>query len=330
MSMSPARRAAMAKEVQQLPDPSNVYKANTILLLHTHILPAVSLAERDVILDDQSLAVERSVNGRLINCVRHTLEPSSASSTVPIKLLEPLSTGLRDLRIPQVWKVECEKEICVARIYDPLYIDDETGMYDVFVCIARVMLAEVNAYEKLVDLQGNLIPQFMGCFLTVTRTTDNDLSPGTEATSDIPVQRGVQILLFKYIPGMDLTRLRPAPESPVCDAHKIAVLHAVDIAGREMDRRGVFHYDLAERNIIFKKVEPSSGVFCEDPACRLRSLLPTDAQEFEPTSAFPIGVIDFEDTTVGDSHDRLLITEWDTTANLKNRFNNISSAWFLE
>ncbi|KAJ6473369.1 hypothetical protein C8R47DRAFT_1295005 [Mycena vitilis] len=301
---------------QPLPNPSNVYEANSTLTLHEHTLPSAALAvlaERDNLLDDESLRLERGRNGRLINCGLHIAHPSLTSPTCQVKLLDPFATGLRDGRLAQVWKVQRGDELCVARIYDPLYTGEDLNDYDIFVCIARTVIAEAAAYECLRELQGNLIPGFIGCFSTIVDTTDADLFEETDrAMPGIPTQRSVYVVLLEYMPGADLTHRRPSPEYPVCGVHKRAVLRAVAVAWHEMALRHISHHDCAERNVILKTAVPSTEPFCEDSDCKLRFEIATVLLDaYSQAAPFPIAVIDFEDTGVIEKYAYLLAPEFE-------------------
>ncbi|KAJ7075931.1 hypothetical protein B0H15DRAFT_865342 [Mycena belliarum] len=153
-----------------------------------------------------------------------------------------------------------------------------------------------HMYNRLATFQGNLIPEFKGCFLTVVDTVDDDLCPDTPRTPDIPDHRSVYVLLLQYIPGTDLFHQQPGPVWPVCDDHRMAVACAVCVAWYEMTRHAVFHADFAGRNIILKATPSSAQAFCQDPTCQLRFQVPaTLLEEFRCSVPFPIAVIDSED-----------------------------------
>ncbi|KAJ6483603.1 hypothetical protein C8R47DRAFT_1217683 [Mycena vitilis] len=328
MSKARARLVLMAR--QPLPHPCNVYKEDAMLTLHRHTPPSSTLANLTAmpLLDDNSLLLERSVNGRLCNCARHTVIPSSTSAPLQIKLLQPLSVGLRVLRLAQVWKVELGGKICVARIYDPLYVRLELGMEDIFPSIERLVIAETTAYKRLGDdLQGNLIPKFIDCFLTMVDTTDDDIFRPIDPAVEIPNQRSVWVLLAEFIPGTDLEQKQPSLEHPVCNPHKLAVIRAAFVAWHSMARRGILHDDFADRNLILKSVTPSRDPFCTDCTCNLRFQIATTLlEEYSPAASFPIAVIDFENSDVTE------ISEYDTRVGEWERaqvkFAKLDRAWF--
>ncbi|KAJ6507097.1 hypothetical protein DFH09DRAFT_1199965 [Mycena vulgaris] len=321
---------AMYQQIPPLPDPSNVYKEGIILTLHEQKLPSPpSVDDRDCQLDDAGVILERTLNGRLINCGRHNTQPSATSPTLQIKLVEPLATGLRNMRLAQVWKAECGNETYVARIFDPLYVEDDVGGEDIFLWIAKVTNSEASAYRHLAILQGNLVPRFRGCFLTVVDTVDADLHPTTDRTSDIniPTQRSVYVFLLEYIPGTDILRQQPSPEWPVCDTHRMAVIRAVCVAWHKMRGLHIFHSDFAGRNIVLKTAPSSTEPFCTDSSCKLRFQVPTTLLDsYVAQAVFPIAVIDFEHCLVDYDYNQSLITDWDEA---KGGFRHLPRTWFL-
>ncbi|KAJ7226662.1 hypothetical protein GGX14DRAFT_348117, partial [Mycena pura] len=183
-------------------------------------------------------------NGRLENCRRHTVQPAGRP-TRELSLLQPLATGLSDLRYAQVWKVESEGEEVVARFYDPLYVHDDTQRYDIFKHIDNAVANEMRAYGALADLQGILVPRFIGCFLTMVAAP--------QGLEGVFPERSVLVILLEFIPGDSLRHLNPTPTRPVCDMHKAAILDAALLAAHLLVLRGVRHSDMAERNIILKE-----------------------------------------------------------------------------
>ncbi|KAJ7438142.1 hypothetical protein B0H11DRAFT_2105858 [Mycena galericulata] len=313
-----------------LPEPSNIYWVGRVLTLFEQQLPSAALAvERDCLLDDEGIILERtSLNGRLINCGLHNVQPSSASPTLQIKLLEPLSVGLRSLRFAQVWRAQSGEKTYVARILDPLYVEDDEGAGDdVFLWIDKVLVAEASAYARLEHFQGNLVPRFTGCFLTTVDTVDDDLHPNTSArTPDIPDRRNVYVSLSEYIPGENLVYHRPRPEWPICVPHKIAVIRAVCVAWHELARVHIFHNDFVERNIIIKTGSASMGPFCQDFLCKLRFDMPTTAlTNFCPDEVFPIAILDFENYDILEYNDQPLVVDWQDA---KRGLRNFTPSWF--
>ncbi|KAJ6483597.1 hypothetical protein C8R47DRAFT_1217676 [Mycena vitilis] len=192
---------------------------------------------------------------------RNALVPPSSipSPVLEVVLEEALAcdpTGLRDV---QVWRVRCGGEVMVARFYDALYANANT--------LDRSVAMETNTYEALRDLQGVVVPRFLGYFLTIV--------DGTETSED---KRSVQVVLLEYIPGRDLRFYSHSrSDEPACDKHKTAVLDDVLLINHLMFLLGIHHLDLSPRNIILKDRPISSTPLCEEISCLLRFKCPTES-----------------------------------------------------
>ncbi|KAJ7171212.1 hypothetical protein C8R46DRAFT_183293 [Mycena filopes] len=287
-----------------LSTPSAQYYISAKFRLYEHETPTRPEGDwEDLLFSEDDLALELQPNGRLENCRRHTVQPASPHSSFEVVLEQPLATGLADLRYAQVWKVRCASgRTLVARFYDPLYVDDDSQTYDIFKHIDRAIALEAFAYHALEDLQGVIVPRFVGSFLT--------LVAASQVNQD---KRSVQVVLLEFIPGCDLARFDSGDVVPVCDMHKMAVIDAALIAAYLFALRGIRHLDLTERNIILKDEPhlPSPPPFCSDSACRLRFRCPSESliqtlntpgqPEFDYSTltsqqlnSLPIAVIDFE------------------------------------
>ncbi|KAJ6483602.1 hypothetical protein C8R47DRAFT_1217682 [Mycena vitilis] len=177
-----------------------------------------------------------------------------------VTLEEALACDPTAVRDVQVWKVQCGGEMMVGRFYDPLYAAQNDSD-------RSILAKEISAYEALRDLQGVIIPRFLGCFSTT-------IAP----SNAVPDERSVQVVLLGYIPGRDL-RLptHSRHDEPACDKHKAAVFDAVLLADHLMFMRGILHMDLTARNIILKDGPLSSAPFCDDISCPLRFKTPTES-----------------------------------------------------
>ncbi|KAJ7674047.1 hypothetical protein DFH06DRAFT_902167, partial [Mycena polygramma] len=122
----------------------------------------------------------------------------------------------------------------VARFYDPLFVYDEADKFDIFKHIDRAVALEAHAYDALQELQGGLIPRFVGCFLMMAE------------------KRNVQVVLLEFVSGRDLLLYQPGEAEPVCDMHRMAVIDAILLAYHCCILRGIQHGDIAGRNIILK------------------------------------------------------------------------------
>ncbi|KAJ7075932.1 hypothetical protein B0H15DRAFT_609990 [Mycena belliarum] len=213
-----------------LPDPMKQYHVSRKFGLQAHLPPPVpEEGLRRMLFSQEDLDIEMQPNGRLENCRRHAVRPATIHPSIEISLEQPLTTGLSDLRCAQVWKVMCMGKPMVARFFDPLYVEDLTGRCDIFKRIDRAVALECMAYKALENLQGAIVPRFVGCFLTMVAAPD-----GVENN----FERGVYVLLMEFIPGHDL-RSPPEDEDYLCDLHKAAILDAISLAQHLIVLHGV-------------------------------------------------------------------------------------------
>ncbi|KAJ7111179.1 hypothetical protein C8R43DRAFT_160739 [Mycena crocata] len=274
-------------------DPSTQYQAKRIFTLYKHDAPHRPPPNRreNIPFDVKSRALEKEPNGRLQNCRDRRMQPLSNSHTVEVTLEKALTLGSHQHYV-QVWKVECEGKAMVARFYDPLYAGGSD--IDIFKQMNDTIAIEASAYEVLKDLQGTVVPCFMGCFLAML------------ADAEEPV-RSVQVVLLEYIPGKDLLHI-----GRVCDDHKSAIIDAISVARHLLVLHGVLHSDVAERNIILKDIPDSPHQSCGGVApCDLRRKFPTESllQQMnipglpafdystltpQQLHSLPIAIIDFE------------------------------------
>ncbi|KAJ6483600.1 hypothetical protein C8R47DRAFT_1073369 [Mycena vitilis] len=260
-----------------LPDPSTQYHTSRTFQLYPHKAPPLPAGKpKDMVFSETQSEAETEINGRLANCEAHRMQPLTPTPTLKVVLEQPLSTGLRDLRYAQVWKVRGRGQTMVARFYDPLFVYDEANKFDIFKHIDRAVALEANAYDALQELQGGLIPRFVGCFLMMAE------------------KRSVQVVLLEFVSGRDLLHYHPGDDEPVCDNHRVA------------------HGDIAGRNIILKESTVSPTPFCDNASCQLRFRFPTESllQQMnnpggpeadyskvtvQQLNSLPIAIIDFED-----------------------------------
>ncbi|KAJ6494077.1 hypothetical protein C8R47DRAFT_1118286 [Mycena vitilis] len=279
-----------------LPDPSTQYHTSRKFLLYQHEAPTKPVGERNSWRFSDADRQRESKGGRLDNCRLYTVQPLSPDPTLEVTLEQPLTK-----RFAQVWKVQCQGRTMVARFYDPLFVRDECQKFDIFKQIDRAVALEVYAYKALHDLQGTLVPRFVGCFLTMVAAPDV-----------IEDKRSVQVILLEFVPGRDLYRFQPTADKPVCDMHRVAIFDAVLLANHLFIVRDIQHTDLVGRNVILKDRPLSPTPFCDDASCQLRFHFPTESLvqkmnalggavadysklTLQQLNSLPIAVIDFED-----------------------------------
>ncbi|KAJ6483594.1 hypothetical protein C8R47DRAFT_1321761 [Mycena vitilis] len=263
-------------------------------------------------LSDVDRELEAKPGGRFENCVLHNLLFPSASATPDheITLSKPLAVGLSHLRCAQVWEVTSGAQTFVARFYDPLYAVDDSGRLDMFLNIDKAISTEVAAFDSLVDLQGVIVPRFLGCFITTL------IGDGFQERR----ARTVRVTLLEFVHGQDLFRLMKPSNTPatepyttqigphMCKEHKEALTDAALIAYHLMVLRGVHHMDFMGRNILLKETVEAENPFCKAINCILRFKISTEflpQHSREPTFDYsqlsaeqllllPVAIIDFE------------------------------------
>ncbi|KAJ7808330.1 hypothetical protein B0H14DRAFT_3152123 [Mycena olivaceomarginata] len=220
----------------------------------------------------------------LARCYENDAPYDPQISMMTIALEMPLATGAREEGPAQVWRVNAtgSSTPLVARMYDPLYFT--TTIYDRFRIIERAVASEKEAYARLKDYQGTLVPRFHGIFVAEI--------PGARP-------RHVYVVLLEYIAGVDLqARMRTAGEA-TCLQHKAGLFNAVARASYPLYRNGVRPDDLMDRNVLLQEPqEPSAENFCAEPGCPFRNIFHIDLGD-SPDDEHPyaprVFIIDLED-----------------------------------
>ncbi|KAJ6615836.1 hypothetical protein B0H10DRAFT_2039226 [Mycena sp. CBHHK59/15] len=164
-------------------------------------------------------------------------------SMMTIALETPLATGAREEGPAQVWRDNAagSSTPLVARVYDPLYFT--ITIYD----------REKEAYARLKDYQGTLVPRFHGIFVAEI--------PGARP-------RHVYVVLLEYIAGVDLqARMRAAGEA-TCLQHKAGLFNAV--------ARASYPFTETANVLLQEPQEPSAENFCVAPGCPFRNIFHID------------------------------------------------------
>ncbi|KAJ7620938.1 hypothetical protein FB45DRAFT_1061993 [Roridomyces roridus] len=273
-------------ELIPLPDPSTQYGVGATFELFAHVAPPPKEdGSGRVKFTKADCAVESQPDGRLQHCSQYTVQPHSKYPSHQIILRKGLSIGLSHLRFAQVWMVECDGRTMLARFYDPLYVLDDTGAYNIFLQTNERVETEVAAYTALSRFQGSLIPRFFGYFLAMV--------PAPPGLEDRFPPRSVQVVLLEFFPGESLRALGAGQDEKdededcdpqrdihftfVCDEHKTAILDAVRLANHLFILSGVQHIDLLDRNVLLKETRPSHTAFCSSAECALQHRLCTES-----------------------------------------------------
>ncbi|KNG89814.1 hypothetical protein ANOM_002860 [Aspergillus nomiae NRRL 13137] len=136
----------------------------------------------------------------------------------------------------------------VAKIYDPLYLDDDGGFLDPFVCVDKHYTHEVAAYMEFSDVQGSMVPEYYGSF-----------SLGVSV--DESTTRDVRLILIEYISGASMRDLSPQ-EVPRRDRQDImkAIVQFETLAYT----RDIVLPDLQPRNVMVTNSSTHEKAVCID------------------------------------------------------------------
>ena len=151
--------------------------------------------------------------------------------------------------------------LLVAKIFDPVFFDDEETLWtDPFAIRDHSLAAEVESYRRLAPLQGTKVPRFYGFFAAVL--------PGQNS-------RTVYIILIELVPGRDVSAIVPPDATEnLCAKHKISIVNASLGLFFDILACGVRQYDMKSRNVILR---PQAHVpsliqgtrFCDTEECTL-------------------------------------------------------------
>ncbi|GKZ24321.1 hypothetical protein AbraIFM66951_011156 [Aspergillus brasiliensis] len=160
---------------------------------------------------------EREQLGPVARCCKNPpLAGNLGPETVDIEVLDPIRVG--DGHSAQVFNVrilnpESNTEIfqganeVVAKVFDPLYLDDHLGYLNPFLCEDRFYTHEAHTYRVLSDLQGDLIPRFYGSYSADIECRD---IIGDDPEANPSCLRTVRLILIEHIPGKSLLQIGPS------------------------------------------------------------------------------------------------------------------------
>ncbi|OJJ34690.1 hypothetical protein ASPWEDRAFT_182838 [Aspergillus wentii DTO 134E9] len=123
----------------------------------------------------------------------------------------------------------------VAKVYDPLYHDDDDGYLNSFRCVDKHYTHEVASYENLSEFQGDAVPTFYGSY-----------------SLDIPVEglgvRTVRLILVEYIPGILMKDANPQDFSQ--SARQQVMKKIIDFETDVYFKKDMCNEDISPRNVI--------------------------------------------------------------------------------
>ncbi|CAN6673332.1 hypothetical protein TRVA0_048S00694 [Trichomonascus vanleenenianus] len=191
-------------------------------------------------------------------CLRNPpSEGEFGAGTLDLLVLDTFQAGY-DYGSSQVVLVEAQSELervqkgqkLVAKVYDPLYIDDD-GDLDVYFIANEFYTREVRAYQELSELQGGSVPKFYGSFSLDVHIPESFLM-GID-NRDLKT-RQVRLILTEYIPGSSMYRANPKNYSQ--QARQQVIKSLIDFDS-EAFQRNVILRDLWPRNVIIPETGTS-------------------------------------------------------------------------
>ncbi|KAJ7606610.1 major facilitator superfamily domain-containing protein [Roridomyces roridus] len=253
--------------------------------LYAHVAPTpMDDDPRGIEFTQVDLDVQAHPNGRLKLCAQYTVQPHSKYPAPQIILPKGLSVGLSHLRFAQVWNVEFEGWNMVARLYDPLYVSDDTRVYDIFRQTNEHVGTEVAAYAALSRFQGSLSPSLGRLFLS-----HGPSSPRARGSLSAQERAGRSIGVF--FPGrlsellhralMTSTATRSGIYTSLLSVTSTRTQFWTQCVWRIISSffilTGVAHTDLMDRNVLPKEAQPSRTSFCNSTECALQHSLSTES-----------------------------------------------------
>ncbi|KAI3054670.1 hypothetical protein CBS147353_11412 [Aspergillus niger] len=229
----------------ELPKPPVPYTTGWRFTAESHSVPAPTLVTRGCCMNSESDKIERKQLSPVERCLKRPPLPGGIghdsirlevikllkggdghnSQVFTVRLLAPASPSL-----PQVGTE------LVAKVYDPLYFNDDEGHLNPFLCMDKYYTHEANAYKALDEFQGCGIPKYYGSY-----------------SLDLPVdptrKRTVRMILIEHIRGITMADAKPEWFSQYARQHIMKTL--VDLESRIFEK-DIWLVDLEPRNIIIR------------------------------------------------------------------------------
>lgn len=132
--------------------------------------------------------------------------------------------------------VEClsKGQCVVAKLYDPMYIDDDNLYINLFLVANKDYTNETAAYKALSDFQGSKIPRYYGSY-----SLDIPLEPSAK--------RSVRLILIEAIPGSSM--LNSDPHALSQQARQNITKSIIEF-NSSVYAKGIILGDLHQRNVM--------------------------------------------------------------------------------
>ena len=233
----------------ELSKPKVPYISRYIFNARSHEVPAPTRVLRDCCINSEGDKKEREYMSLVERCIKRPPLPGrEGSDTITLQVIQPLNAG--DGHNSQVLMVQLlgstsqfpflKSTKLVAKIYDPLYFNDQEGYLNPFLCMDKYYTHEANTYKVLSELQGQSIPRYYGSYSL-------NLSVGSER------MRVVRMILVEHIQGIVMSQAEPREFSQLI--RKGIMKSTVDLEGR-IFKKNILLADLEPRNVMI--VSPES------------------------------------------------------------------------
>ncbi|KAK7465297.1 hypothetical protein VKT23_005276 [Stygiomarasmius scandens] len=276
-----------------VPSFMSTYYTGASLHLHLHEPPEPPKNPRCT-LEDRGKAL-RDIQDRYKTSVGRRV-PLSAAPEAYITLDQSLQ--INHHRFAHVWSARIHSasgassfpEIVVAKIFDPVYYDDDDLVWlDPFSRSDLSIWNEVNSYRRLASLQGKNVPRFYGHFVA--------------SLGEMHESRTVSVLVMEHIDGKDVAKIVPqGNEDTVCTEHLDALYTEVLRVHFTIWKLGVQNYDMVPRNVILRVSDSrfrctcrSHDPFCSQAECPFRSEICCSPEHIS------VVIVDFEKVELKES-----------------------------
>ena len=238
-----------------LPKPPHPYKTGWRFKAHIHSPPEPTPVVYDCCTSDRRGRAERYQVSPIERCQRHPPLPGlTGTGTLELEIQKLLQTGdgyqtqvftvtlcgSSGFQSDYEWEIPSQTEL-VAKVFDPLYFNDDGGYLDPFRCMDKFYTHAAGAFRALLDFQGRGIPCYYGSYSICLPLPD---------TPD--VCREVRMILMEFIPGAPMSQFRPDQLSqPI----RQKILYTILDLESHIYEKDISLIDLAPRNVMLDRID---------------------------------------------------------------------------
>ncbi|CAN6646374.1 hypothetical protein TRVA0_021S02036 [Trichomonascus vanleenenianus] len=240
------------------PNPPAPYVMDMKFTVQQHVAPPPLPEFRNCRYASEDRLEEERTLTWIERCLRHPpLAGELGSGTIDLEVLDTFKVG--DGQIAQVFIVEAQSTLeniqrgqkLVAKVYDPLYLENGETILDPFYIADEHYGREVRFYHQFSDYQGGLIPKFYGSFSLDLRIPESFLkgidNQGLKT-------RQVRLILIELIPGTSMQQKNSKDFSQ--QTRQRMIKSVIDFESL-VYQQGITLRDLMPRNVIVTSSEIS-------------------------------------------------------------------------